>query len=185
MNLNAELEITLRRALGILEGLPVRFHCTGGLASSLYGEPRFTQDIDIVISLEDSEKTAPELIAALSSKFLIDPDQAKRAIARNDMFQALDTETYIKIDFHVGEAIPGELTRSVRKELLSCLVAPTVSKEDAILSKLLWIKKGSEKSRQDVVMMLRGAGVIDWEHLIQRAKDLGVADLLMELNKQQ
>lgn len=175
------LEITLRRVLECLSGLNLKFHCTGGVVASFYGEPRFTQDIDIVLSLAGHESVIPELLAALSTKFLIDIDQAQRAIARNDMFQALDTEHYIKIDFHVGEAIPGELDRSCRKELLPGLVVPLVSKEDAILSKLLWIGKGSEKSRQDVIMMLRGPDEIRWPELDQRATLLGLSDLLAQL----
>jgi len=87
----------------------------------------------------------------------------------------------IKIDFHVGEAIPGELDRSISREFFPGISIPFVSKEDAILSKLLWIKKGSHKSRQDVAIMLRTPTPLDREALEQRAISLGVYDLLQEL----
>ena len=35
----------------ILEALGLRFHFTGGVAASYYGDPRFTQDLDLVIQL--------------------------------------------------------------------------------------------------------------------------------------
>lgn len=40
---------TLVKAVAILERYSIRFHLTGGITSVLYGEPRMTQDIDIVI----------------------------------------------------------------------------------------------------------------------------------------
>ena len=44
-----ELKKTLADVVEILVALKFKFHLTGGLASSFYGEPRFTQDIDLVI----------------------------------------------------------------------------------------------------------------------------------------
>ena len=44
-----DLKLTLSDVATILSNRHFKFHLTGGLASSFYGEPRFTQDIDIVI----------------------------------------------------------------------------------------------------------------------------------------
>ena len=41
-------QATLGKATEIFQQLGVRFHLTGGVTSVLYGEPRMTQDIDIV-----------------------------------------------------------------------------------------------------------------------------------------
>jgi hypothetical protein len=177
----ADLEITLRRVLEALAGLEIRFHCTGGLVAGSYGEPRFTQDVDIVMGLTGEAAQTRLLIEALGSHFLVDRDEVEKAIGRQDMFQALDLETFIKIDFHVGEAVPGELGRSVIRELFPGLSAPLVSREDAIISKLLWIKKGSVKSRRDVIMMLRRGEPLDREALERRARELDVIDLLFEI----
>ena len=40
---------TLGKAVRIFRQHDIRFHLTGGVASVFYGEPRLTQDIDIVI----------------------------------------------------------------------------------------------------------------------------------------
>ena len=40
------------------------------------------------------------------------------------------------------------------REILPGLTVPLVGKEDAIVSKLLWIQQGSHKARHDVKMML-------------------------------
>ncbi len=42
---------TLKRVTDSLQRLGLRYHLTGGLISSYYGEPRLTQDIDIVVPL--------------------------------------------------------------------------------------------------------------------------------------
>lgn len=143
-----DLRDTLSDAIDALKSGGWKFHLTGGLATSYYGEPRFTQDIDIVIRLNEGDPV-DLLIESLTKKFIIDEQTVPAAVRAQKMFQALHEETMIKIDFHVGEGIPGELERSTVKELLPGVHAPLVSKEDAILSKLLWIKQGSAKSEQD------------------------------------
>ena len=40
---------TLGKATEIFQQLGIRFHLTGGVTSILYGEPRMTQEIDIVV----------------------------------------------------------------------------------------------------------------------------------------
>ena len=53
------------------------------------------------------------LLNRLSSGYLINEQAALDAIKRNGLFQALDEASMVKIDFHVGEKIPGELGRSI------------------------------------------------------------------------
>ena len=180
MDNKGDLQIVLSDIVKILEKLNVPFHITGGLVSSLYGEPRFTQDIDIVINIT-LKKDSLLIVNQLQDTFYINEDSILSAIENQRMFQALHMETFIKVDFHVGEAIPGELSRSVTLEILPDILAPVVSIEDSILSKLLWIKKGSHKSRQDIEMMLKLNPNIDNEYLDNQSKLLGVINLLNEL----
>jgi len=175
-----DLRITLGDLVAVLNSSQLKFHLTGGLASSFYGEPRFTQDIDVVIRVAIGQ-TLNQLVQALAQKFIVDADAIADAVLRKGIFQALHEESMIKVDFHVGEAIRGELDRSHSEEILAGVVVPLVSKEDAILSKLLWIAKGSGKSRQDVRMMLKRSGEIDFTYLNSQAADLGVANILNDI----
>ena len=175
-----DLKITLTDIAAILLKGQCKFHLTGGLASSFYGEPRFTQDIDIVIRVVIGD-TLNQLIQDLSQKFIVDRSAIEEAVRRKSIFQALHEETIIKVDFHVGEAIKGELDRSHSEEILAGVVVPIVSKEDAILSKLIWISKGSNKSRHDVKTMLKRSGKIDTVYLNSQASQLGVQNILKEL----
>lgn len=42
-------EAGIQQIRDILDELGIHYHFTGGLAASIYGEPRFTQDVDLVI----------------------------------------------------------------------------------------------------------------------------------------
>lgn len=121
----------MRQALAdIVEALSnadASFHLTGGLVSSFYGEPRFTQDIDIVIRV-DAGSALDRLVVELQRRFILDPEVVGEAVRREDMFQALHVASIIKVDFHVGEAVPGELGRSRKIEVLPGLVVPAVSR---------------------------------------------------------
>jgi hypothetical protein len=173
---------TLERLVKILGELGVRTHVTDGIAASFYGDPRYTQDLDFVVDLTLGRPETRMLLDRLSNGYLINKDVATDAIARRSLFQAIDQQSMIKIDFHVGGRIPGELDRSTRREIAPGLFAPLVSKEDAIVSKLLWIQQGSEKGRRDVREMLRREEYLDRNLLKQLAASLDVLDLLDELD---
>lgn len=175
-----DLKTTLADIASILLKGQCNLHLPGGLVSSFYGEPRFTQYIDIVIRVVIGD-SLNQLIHDLSQTFIVDRGAIEDAVRRKSIFKALHEETMIKVDFHVGEAINGELDRSHREEILSGVVVPLVSKEDAILSKLIWISKGSNKSRHDVKTMLKRSGKIDAEYLHSQAYQLGVYNILNEL----
>jgi hypothetical protein len=174
-----ELRRVLETVVTVLEGLGIEYHVTGGLASSFYGEPRLTQDVDFVVRLTPS--TVARLSAELSRDFFLDPERAALAAASEGMFQALHRELLIKADLHVGEDVPGELVRSRKVEIFEGVTVRLVSKEDAILSKLLWAKQGSSKSRGDVLGMLLDPQPVDEDLLRRLAEELGCAALLDEI----
>jgi hypothetical protein len=179
----SDLQLALSDTIKILQQLKIPFHITGGLVSSLYGEPRFTQDIDIVISLNPGS-IRDSLVKELQPFFHINDQSVLKAVENQKMFQALHMETMLKIDFHVGEMIPGELSRSKTLELLPGTIAPVVSIEDSILSKLSWISKGSHKSRNDVLMMLKLNPDIDNSYLDTQSKKMHLFQILEELKSE-
>ena len=177
-----ELERVVEAVVGALDRLEVPYHITGGLASSYYGEPRFTQDVDFVIRIEPGE--AERLVRGLEGEFLSDVESVREAVRRRGMFQALHRELLIKADFHVGESIAGELERSQVVQLFPGLDVRLVSKEDAILSKLLWARQGSDKGRGDVLGMLLDPTAFDLGFVKRLAGTLDCIDLLEEIERE-
>ncbi|MGA2704846.1 MAG: nucleotidyl transferase AbiEii/AbiGii toxin family protein, partial [Isosphaeraceae bacterium] len=110
------LRESMERIKGILVELKIPFHFTGGIAVFYYGEPRFTQDLDLVIRLSAASPETEQLLGRLSEAYLIHTQTALQAIRERGLFQAIDQTTLVKIDFHVGEKIPGELDRTSQRE---------------------------------------------------------------------
>ena len=59
---------TLEKAVCIFRHLGIRFHLTGGIASIYYGEPRLTQDIDIVIDNAQVTAALDSFLQALKNR---------------------------------------------------------------------------------------------------------------------
>jgi hypothetical protein len=172
---------TMERISTILEELGLKYHYTGGVAVSYYGDPRFTQDLDLVIQLSIDQPETKLLLDRLSKGYIVHEQAVRDAIRARALFQAIDEESLVKIDFHVGEKIPGELGRSTHRQIFPGVSAPLVSQEDAILSKVLWIQMGSHKARQDVKVMLKRDEELDRDALEKRADMLGLGKLLAEI----
>ncbi len=168
-----ELQDTLQKLIPALNKIGLRYHITGGLAVSYHGEPRLTQDIDIVLEANDAPKFALETYQQLSTEFYLEQVAVFEAFKNQKMFQILDETTLVKTDLHVGENIPNELSRTCLIEILPGIKVPMVSHEDAIISKLIWVKNGSQKSWQDLSMLLSRTNILNLE-LIQK--------LVLELN---
>jgi hypothetical protein len=76
---------TVGKFVKIAHSLELPFHLTGGSISSAYGEPRLTQDIDIVISPDVAKQRADDLVKQLvSSDFLFGETTVRQAIASGD-----------------------------------------------------------------------------------------------------
>lgn len=122
----------------------------------MYGEPRMTQDVDLVIDPKAaSDHIDAMLLSIASSHFLYDENAIREAVKNGRQFQLLDSIEVLKLDLYPRELIPGELGRSVQHLVFSETALPVVSITDATASKLIWVSKGSHKSRRDVRQLHR------------------------------
>ena len=170
---------TVLKITSVLERLEVPFHLTGGVTGVAYGEPRLTQDIDIVIGNEATAKQLPSLIRLLDeSDFMFDKSAIEKAVQSEGMFQLFDVAESLKLDMYPRELILGELSRSVTSEIFSGVFLPIVSKVDAAASKLIWISKGSHKSRRDLRQLVRNFSEQENALLIGLVDKLELAQLL-------
>jgi hypothetical protein len=148
----------LERVAQILDECGIRYHLTGGLVFVYYAEPRLTQDADLVV---DPSQLAGQLDQFLESLermgYLAHPGTIRDAVNRGRMFQILDAVEGLKIDLYPRELVPGAIDRSMLVDLTAGLQFPIASRADLIAAKLVWISKGSHKSRRDIKMLMRGA----------------------------
>lgn len=173
---------TLGKAVEIFRKHGIRFHLTGGLTSVLYGEPRMTQDIDIVVdnrALTDQFDSFLEMLG--KSDFLFDATSFRKAVEQKGMFQLFDNVEALKLDIYPRELIAGELDRSCLVEVFAGVELPVVSRTDAAASKLVWISKGSHKSRRDLRQIYRTSSATDCQRIRELAQQLALEPLLNEV----
>ena len=172
----AELEV-LQDAVIRLERASIDYMLTGSIALSYYAQPRMTRDIDLVIELSGRE--AKFVAALFAPSYYVAEADIGRAITEHGMFNVLHLDKVVKIDFIIRKDTPYRLHEFERRQRvrLPGFEAWIVSREDLILSKLVWAKdSNSELQLRDVRALLAGEG--DRTYLRRWAMELSVAPLL-------
>ncbi|HEX3343196.1 MAG TPA: hypothetical protein VHS09_01435 [Polyangiaceae bacterium] len=155
----------------------------GSLASSLQGEPRATNDVDIVLQLPIGR--IDRLVATLGADFEVDGDMLRDALLHGRSCNVFYLATVMKVDlFAVGPG-PFDESEFSRRRPVVVRGAETMvlkSPEDTVLRKLLWYREGgfvSERQWRDVVEVLRVSGAgMDAEYLTGWAGRLKLSELL-------
>jgi hypothetical protein len=160
-----------------LAAAEIQFMLTGSFALAYYATPRMTRDLDLVVQL--SEGDVPAIIEAFSDEFYVDPDDARTAVNSRRMFNLMHLRSGIKVDFIVRKESEYRKVEFERRTAVQFggIATWIVSREDLILSKLLWsLESNSEIQRRDVASLTHIS--LDWVYLRRWAGSLGVsADL--------
>ena len=168
----------LRHALDVLERLAVPHMVVGSVASSAYGEYRFTNDIDIVVAL--TERDVPAFVAAFpDSEYYVSPAAVRDAVRTRFQFNVLHTVSGAKIDFIMSrgdEWGQAQMARRRRARVLPDREGYVAAPEDVILGKLWYFNEGgSDKHLRDIASMLRVSGdLIDRTDIDAWARKLGL-----------
>jgi hypothetical protein len=164
-----------------LERIGVKYFVTGSQATIVYGEPRFTNDIDIVVSLDLSQLDA--FVDAFPEKeFYLSRAAARDAINQRTMFNVIHPTSGLKVDVVIPGNTPFDRRRFERAKPLQLAddFAPVfASPEDVILKKLEFYKLGeSEKHLRDIAGVLKVSGErVDRAFVTRGASQLGVSDI--------
>lgn len=171
----------------VLDGLGIRYVVGGSVASSLYGVPRATQDVDLVADVQLSH--VGPLTAALVGSFYIDAEMIRDAIKHRSSFNVVHLATMFKADIFImkGDSWSREEMTRARTEEVDVaenkVAIRFASPEDTLLHKLVWYKLGSQVSdRQwgDILGVLNVQGdALDQEYLDRWAPLLDVSSLLL------
>jgi len=173
-------QTALARIVAALDAFSIPHMIAGSFASTFHGEPRTTQDIDIVI--DPSREALDRFVRSLAPEvFYVSAEAADEAWRRRGLFNVIDLASGWKVDLILRKERPfsrSEFERRERARILGVEVF-VASAEDTILAKLEWAQLGeSERQLRDVVgvIALRGES-LDRGYVERWARELGVESL--------
>lgn len=169
------------RVTAFFECAEIEYFVGGSIASTIHGEPRFTQDVDLVVRLKDQH--IPGLQDSLGGDFYSSESALREAVARQSCANLIHTSTGFKIDLMVSRERPFEQSRFQRKQRIQDggRAFWVSSAEDTVLVKLEWYRDGgeiSERQWRDVQTILMTQHQLDQDYLRRWAAELEVSDLL-------
>ncbi len=174
-----ELDV-LRIVSERLAGANIPFMLTGSYAMAHYATPRMTRDLDLVVAVDQAD--VDRILQAFSPDFYVDADAVRSAVASRRLFNLMHLASAVKVDLIVRKDSEYRQLEFQRRHAIEINDIHTwiVSREDLILSKLLWARdSNSELQRRDVRALL--SGELDRGYLTHWAARLGVGDLLREV----
>ncbi|HUP51402.1 MAG TPA: nucleotidyl transferase AbiEii/AbiGii toxin family protein [Longimicrobiales bacterium] len=163
-----------------LEQLEIEYMVTGGVAAVVYGDPRFTRDIDIILKLESAE--ASRLVGAFDPKlFYVPPVETLRTEARRPRyghFNIIHRDSALRADVYILSRDPLQQWGFSRRRTLD-LESTTISlapPEYVIVRKLEYYRdSGSDRHLRDIAMILRiSEGHVDLPEVVAWVGRLGL-----------
>lgn len=150
----------LQTLVEALEDLDVPYALGGSIASTAYGEPRSTRDIDVVAALAagDVDRLAGRLTGP---EFFLDPVAAREAVREKRPFNILHVSSGMKIDVFppVDDLARRQIEGAIRIELEPGLRPRFSPPEELVLQKLRYYREGgSDKHLRDIASMLQVSG---------------------------
>jgi hypothetical protein len=177
--------VTIARRMGTaIEQAGGAYFVGGSIASSLQGEPRSTNDIDMVLKLPPDR--IDDLVAALGPDFEVDVDMLREALRNGTTATVFYLPTVTKLDLFVLGSDRYDQTEFTRRRPVQVQSTGETlvvkSPEDTVLRKLLWYRQGgcaSDRQWRDIVEVLNISGPeMDDRYLVSWADRLGVTAML-------
>lgn len=171
----------LERVVEIFERLGIPYLVTGSVAAMAYGEPRFTNDIDIVAGID--ERQIPTLVAAFPEKdYYISAEMIREAIHEQGQFNIIHPDSGLKVDVIIRRDTPFDRSRFQRTRRIHpapSYEADFAAPEDVIIKKMEYYREGgSEKHLRDITgMLITSAGEIDHGYIEQWVEKLGLVEI--------
>lgn len=174
----AELELFVAR----LEAVGAPYLVTGATAAIIYGQPRVTNDLDVVLDLDDASRTT--LLAAFpEADFYVPPEaviRAEQARTHRGHFNLIHHESGYKADVYLVGSDPLhawalERRRRVRwSDDVELWVAPP---EYVVLRKMEFYREGGSAKHPADIRAIREVTGLDEHALAPWIERLGLGEI--------
>ncbi|HEU4887371.1 MAG TPA: hypothetical protein VFV49_05750 [Thermoanaerobaculia bacterium] len=168
----------LRRVTAALDANGIPYMLTGSLASSMYGVPRATNDIDIVVA--PSREQLLSIVQLFQRLGLtVTSETAVAALRNKTQFNVIDFPRGLKADLIVRKDREFSVTEFDRRETheVEGMRLTIATPEDVLLAKLEWAQMGdSERQIVDCAGMIKVQGdALDLPYIRKWVERLGLA----------
>jgi hypothetical protein len=177
----------LQKIVEEFEQLQIPYIVTGAVAAIAYGEPRLTNDIDIVASIE--ERHISDLLKAFpQDEFFITEEMIRDAILHLGQFNIIHPESGLKVDVILKQNTPFDNSRFDRTRRIypsETYQANFASPEDVIIKKLEYYKEGeSEKHLRDITGILKISGdSLDFDYINEWSNRMSFTEIWEAVKK--
>lgn len=110
------IEITLK-VVRVFEKLGIAYQIGGSLASSAFGFPRTTLDVDIVADIKPKQVSSFE--ESLKGEFYVNGEMIHKAIKEKSSFNLIHFETMFKVDIFIIKDRPFD-RQAFQRRVKSC-----------------------------------------------------------------
>lgn len=171
----------LKKVAETFERLQIPYLVTGSIAAMAFGEPRFTNDIDVVAGINETH-IAGLLSSFPPEEFYISGEMIRQAIRLQGQFNIIHPASGLKIDVIIRKNTPFDQSRFERVRRIhpaESYQANFASPEDVIVKKMEFYREGgSEKHLRDITGILKISGdEIDQNYISHWAERLGLTDI--------
>ena len=164
------------------ERAQIPYMLTGSMAMNYYAQPRMTRDIDVVVEItpEDVER----VMVLFRPQYYVSEENIRDSLAHESIFNLIHLESVIKVDCIVRKSSEYRRVEFGRRQRISIREFSTyiVSKEDLIISKLLWARDSHSEIQLGDVRNLLATGY-DVAFLKRWTHELRLDNLLEECLK--
>ena len=182
-----ELQELFKHLINTFESLGIKYFVTGAMATIFYGEPRFTNDIDVVTDIR--EEHIPKLLKFFpEDEFYLSEDAIRDAIRHKNQFNIIHPPSGLKIDIVISKKDAFDNSRFKRIKRITPIEetqANFSSPEDVVIMKMKYYKEGeSEKHIRDILSILKISGnIIDKDYINLWAKKLNLLTIWNDILK--
>jgi hypothetical protein len=171
----------LKKIVDVLEDLQIPYLVTGAVASIAYGEPRLTNDIDIVADLKE-EQVDSLMRAFPPDDFYMDEEMVRQAIQDHGQFNIIHPSSGLKVDVMIKKKTPHDKSRFERIRRIypmGTYQADFAAPEDVIIERMEYYKEGgSDKHLRDIAGILKISGEsVDRKYILEWAQRLGLLEI--------
>lgn len=168
----------LRYLVAEIERLGIPYLVTGSMATIYFGEPRYTNDIDVVVDLPPG-RVVEFCQAFPAPDFYVSQEAAQGAVQQRGQFNIIHPVSGLKIDIIIPPDTPfncERFARATRVRPAADYEAWFASPEDVIIKKMEYYRQGgSEKHLRDITGVLKISGArVDRAYVSDWASRLGL-----------